>query len=122
MNKVCLASIVTLMTGLLTLPAYADVKLAVVDMQVVLQKAPQIAKINVINGGQGYSSAPTITITGGGGNGASAVATVVATFAAGTGTTAKGLRRHSETRRRWLPIADKRRTSHRHFEILEGKC
>lgn len=46
MNKVCLVSIVTLMAGLLTLPAYADVKLAVVDMQVVLQKAPQIAKIN----------------------------------------------------------------------------
>jgi outer membrane protein len=46
MNKVCLVSIVTLMTGLLTLPAYADVKLAVVDMQVILQKAPQIAKIN----------------------------------------------------------------------------
>lgn len=46
MNKVCLISIVTLMTGLLTLPAYADVKLAVVDMQAVLQKAPQIVKIN----------------------------------------------------------------------------
>lgn len=46
MNKVCLISIMTLMVGLLTVPAYADVKLAVVDMQVVLQKAPQIAKIN----------------------------------------------------------------------------
>lgn len=46
MNKVCLVSIVTLMTGLLTVPVYADVKLAVVDMQVVLQKAPQVAKIN----------------------------------------------------------------------------
>lgn len=46
MNKVCLISIMTLMLGLLTVPAYADVKLAVVDMQVVLQKAPQIAKIN----------------------------------------------------------------------------
>ncbi len=47
MNKVCLVSIVTLMTGLLSLSALADeVKLAVVDMQVVLQKAPQIAKIN----------------------------------------------------------------------------
>ncbi|MFZ0219290.1 MAG: OmpH family outer membrane protein [Candidatus Aquirickettsiella sp.] len=47
MNKVCLVSIVTLMTGLLAVSAQADeVKLAVVDMQVVLQKAPQIAKIN----------------------------------------------------------------------------
>jgi outer membrane protein len=47
MNKVCLVSIVTLMTGLLSVSAQADeVKLAVVDMQVVLQKAPQIAKIN----------------------------------------------------------------------------
>lgn len=46
MNKVCLLSIITLMVTLLTMPAYADVKLAVVDMQVVLQKAPQIAKIN----------------------------------------------------------------------------
>ena len=47
MNKVCLVSIVSLITGILTLPAYADgLKLAVVDMQLVLQKAPQIAKIN----------------------------------------------------------------------------
>ncbi|WP_342219493.1 OmpH family outer membrane protein [Rickettsiella endosymbiont of Miltochrista miniata] len=47
MNKVCLVSIVTLMTGLLAVSAQAEeVKLAVVDMQVVLQKAPQIAKIN----------------------------------------------------------------------------
>lgn len=47
MNKVCLLSIVTLMTGLLTLPVHADeLKLAVVDMQVILQKASQIAKIN----------------------------------------------------------------------------
>ncbi|WP_342146359.1 OmpH family outer membrane protein [Rickettsiella endosymbiont of Aleochara curtula] len=47
MNKVCLVSIITLMTGLLTVSAQAEeVKLAVVDMQVVLQKAPQIAKIN----------------------------------------------------------------------------
>lgn len=47
MNKVCLVSIITLLTGLLTVSAQAEeVKLAVVDMQVVLQKAPQIAKIN----------------------------------------------------------------------------
>ncbi|MGC1854444.1 MAG: OmpH family outer membrane protein [Candidatus Aquirickettsiella sp.] len=47
MNKVCLVSIVALMTGLLAVSAQADeLKLAVVDMQVVLQKAPQIAKIN----------------------------------------------------------------------------
>ncbi len=47
MNKVCLVSIVTFMTGLLAVSAQAEeVKLAVVDMQVVLQKAPQIAKIN----------------------------------------------------------------------------
>lgn len=47
MNKVCLVSIITLMTGLLAVSAQAEeVKLAVVDMQVVLQKAPQIAKIN----------------------------------------------------------------------------
>jgi hypothetical protein len=37
----------------------------------------QIARINVINGGQGYSSAPTIALTGGNGNGASAIATVL---------------------------------------------
>ena len=47
MNKVCLLSIVTLMTGLLSLSVHADeAKLAVVDMQVILQKAPQISKIN----------------------------------------------------------------------------
>lgn len=47
MNKVCLVSIITLMTGLLAVSVQAEeVKLAVVDMQVVLQKAPQIAKIN----------------------------------------------------------------------------
>lgn len=47
MNKVCLVSIVTLMTGLLSVSAEAaEIKLAVVDMQVVLQKAPQIVKIN----------------------------------------------------------------------------
>lgn len=46
MNKVCLVSIVMLMTGLSAVTAQAEVKLAVVDMQVVLQKAPQIAKIN----------------------------------------------------------------------------
>ncbi len=47
MNKICLVSILTIMTGLLTLTARADeIKLAVVDMQVVLQRAPQIAKIN----------------------------------------------------------------------------
>lgn len=47
MNKVCLLSIMTLMAGLLILPAHADeLKLAVVDMQVILQKAPQINKIN----------------------------------------------------------------------------
>lgn len=46
MNKVCLVSIVTLTTGLIALSAQAEVKLAVVDMQVVLQKAPQVAKIN----------------------------------------------------------------------------
>lgn len=47
MNKICLVSILTIMTGLLTLTARAEeIKLAVVDMQVVLQKAPQIAKIN----------------------------------------------------------------------------
>lgn len=47
MNKVCLVSVVTLMTGLLSVSAQADeVKLAVVDMQVILQKAPQISKIN----------------------------------------------------------------------------
>jgi outer membrane protein len=37
----------TLMAGLLTLPVHADeLKLAVVDMQAILQKAPQISKIN----------------------------------------------------------------------------
>lgn len=47
MNKVCLLSIMTLMAGLLILPAHADqLKLGVVDMQVILQKAPQISKIN----------------------------------------------------------------------------
>jgi outer membrane protein len=47
MNKVCLVSIVALMTGLLALSVHADeLKLAIVDMQAVLQKAPQIAKIN----------------------------------------------------------------------------
>lgn len=47
MKNVYLASIVALVTGLLTLSAQAaEVKLAVVDMQAVLQKAPQIAKIN----------------------------------------------------------------------------
>ena len=47
MNKICLVSIVTLMAGLLTLPVHADeLKLAVVDMHVILQKAPQISKIN----------------------------------------------------------------------------
>ncbi|EDP46986.1 OmpH family outer membrane protein [Rickettsiella grylli] len=47
MNKICLVSILTIMTGLLTLTAQAEeIKLAVVDMQAVLQRAPQIAKIN----------------------------------------------------------------------------
>ncbi|MCH9755447.1 MAG: OmpH family outer membrane protein [Gammaproteobacteria bacterium] len=47
MNKVYLVSIVALMTSLLAISARAaEVKLAVVDMQAVLQKAPQIAKIN----------------------------------------------------------------------------
>lgn len=47
MNKVCLLSIVTLLTGLLALSVHADeLKLGVVDMQVILQKAPQISKIN----------------------------------------------------------------------------
>ncbi len=47
MNKVCLLSTMTLMAGLLTLPVHADeLKLAVVDMQAILQKAPQISKIN----------------------------------------------------------------------------
>lgn len=47
MNKVCLLSIMTLMAGLLALPVHADeLKLAIVDMQVILQKAPQISKIN----------------------------------------------------------------------------
>ena len=47
MNKVCLVSIVSLIAGILTLPTHAEgLKLAVVDMQSVLQKAPQIAKIN----------------------------------------------------------------------------
>lgn len=47
MNKICLVSTVMLMTGLLSVSAQADeLKLAVVDMQAVLQKAPQIAKIN----------------------------------------------------------------------------
>jgi outer membrane protein len=46
MNKV-LVSIVTLITGLLALSTHADeLKLAVVDMQVILQKAPQMSKIN----------------------------------------------------------------------------
>ncbi|OJA00749.1 hypothetical protein BEV13_02540 [Rickettsiella grylli] len=47
MNKIYLVSILTIMTGLLTLTAQAEeIKLAVVDMQAVLQRAPQIAKIN----------------------------------------------------------------------------
>ncbi len=47
MNKVCLLSTMTLMAGLLTLPVHADeLKLAVVDMQAILQKAPQISRIN----------------------------------------------------------------------------
>ena len=37
----------------------------------------QVNKINIVNGGQGYSSAPTITLTGGGGNGATAICTVL---------------------------------------------
>jgi len=37
----------------------------------------QIARINVINGGQGYTSPPTISISGGGGNGATAICTVL---------------------------------------------
>lgn len=45
MKKVCLLSLASLFT-LLAVNAHADVKLAVVDMQAVLQKAPQIAKIN----------------------------------------------------------------------------
>lgn len=45
MKKVCLLSLASLFT-LLAANAHADVKLAVVDMQAVLQKAPQIAKIN----------------------------------------------------------------------------
>lgn len=46
MKNVCLLSLASLFT-LLAANAYADgVKLAVVDMQAVLQKAPQIAKIN----------------------------------------------------------------------------
>jgi outer membrane protein len=37
----------TLMAGLLALPVHADeLKLAVVDMQAILEKAPQISKIN----------------------------------------------------------------------------
>jgi hypothetical protein len=35
-----------------------------------------VYRINVLNGGSGYSAAPTVTITGGGGSGATAVATV----------------------------------------------
>ena len=45
MKNVCLLSLASLFT-LLAANAHADVKLAVVDMQAVLQKAPQIAKIN----------------------------------------------------------------------------
>jgi outer membrane protein len=46
MKKVCLLSFVSLLI-LFTADAFADgLKLAVVDMQLVLQKAPQIAKIN----------------------------------------------------------------------------
>ncbi|WP_218813497.1 OmpH family outer membrane protein [Rickettsiella endosymbiont of Dermanyssus gallinae] len=46
MKKVCLLSLASLFT-LLAANAQADgVKLAVVDMQSILQKAPQIAKIN----------------------------------------------------------------------------
>ncbi|WP_126322805.1 OmpH family outer membrane protein [Candidatus Rickettsiella viridis] len=45
MKKVCLLSLASLFT-LIAANAQADVKLAVVDMQAVLQKAPQIAKIN----------------------------------------------------------------------------
>jgi len=37
----------------------------------------QVNKINITNGGQGYTSPPTISITGGGGNGATAVCTVL---------------------------------------------
>ncbi|MDQ8039529.1 MAG: OmpH family outer membrane protein [Rickettsiella sp.] len=46
MKNICLLSLVSLVM-VLTTNAYAEgVKLAVVDMQAVLQKAPQIAKIN----------------------------------------------------------------------------
>lgn len=40
------------------------------------QSASGIAKVTVNNGGTGYTSAPTVTLTGGGGTGATAVATI----------------------------------------------
>lgn len=47
MNKVCLVSIMALFISSLALSAHAEgLKLAVVDMQIILQKSPQIAKIN----------------------------------------------------------------------------
>ena len=37
----------------------------------------QVSKINIVNGGQGYSSPPSIVLAGGGGNGATAICTVL---------------------------------------------
>jgi len=37
----------------------------------------QVSKINIVNGGQGYSSSPSIVLAGGGGNGATAICTVL---------------------------------------------
>ena len=37
----------------------------------------QVSKLNIVNGGQGYSSPPSIVLAGGGGNGATAICTVL---------------------------------------------
>lgn len=44
--------------------------------QIIVQPIREVRSITVLNGGSGYTSAPTVTISGGGGSGATAQATV----------------------------------------------